>query len=116
MEYDITPNTKPRMTKSDKWKKRPCVMKYWAFKDEVKRLGIVVPESGSHITFHIPIPKSWNKTKTAEHIGKPHKQVPDNDNMLKALQDAIYEDDAHIWDVRITKLWAIKGKIVITLT
>ena len=24
---------------------------------------------------------------------------------MKALMDAIYEDDAHIWDSRVTKLW-----------
>lgn len=38
---------------------------------------------------------------------------PDFDNMMKALMDALYEDDAHIWDSRVTKLWGEKGQIVI---
>ncbi|MCY4883811.1 RusA family crossover junction endodeoxyribonuclease, partial [Salmonella enterica subsp. enterica serovar 1,4,[5],12:i:-] len=38
---------------------------------------------------------------------------PDFDNMVKALMDAIYEDDAHIWDSRVTKLWGEKGQIII---
>ena len=28
----ITPVSKPRMTRADTWKKRPCVLKYWAYK------------------------------------------------------------------------------------
>lgn len=104
--YDITPVAKPRMTRSDKWKKRPATAKYWAFKDEVKRLGIQVPESGAHVTFHMPVPGCGK-----DRVGKPHQQVPDVDNLVKALLDAIYEDDAHIWDIRATKLWSDKGMI-----
>ncbi|MGP0674847.1 RusA family crossover junction endodeoxyribonuclease, partial [Citrobacter freundii] len=45
--------------------------------------------------------------------GKPHQTKPDFDNMMKALMDAIYEDDAHIWDSRVTKLWGERGQIII---
>ncbi|MGJ7799988.1 RusA family crossover junction endodeoxyribonuclease, partial [Enterobacter hormaechei subsp. xiangfangensis] len=45
--------------------------------------------------------------------GKPHQSKPDFDNLVKALSDAIYEDDAHIWDARITKLWGEVGQIII---
>ena len=31
--YDITPIGKPRMTRADKWKQRPAVMRYRAFCD-----------------------------------------------------------------------------------
>lgn len=34
--YDITPIGKPRMTRADKWKKRPAVMRYRAFCDEAR--------------------------------------------------------------------------------
>ena len=34
----IIPRAKPRMTRADTWKKRPCVVKYWAYKDELRRL------------------------------------------------------------------------------
>lgn len=111
--YDITPVAKPRMTRSDKWKKRPATAKYWAFKDEVRKQGVHVPESGSHITFYIPMSKSWTKKKKLMLNGKPHQIVPDKDNLEKALLDAIYDNDAHIWDSRVTKLWAVKGQIKI---
>ncbi len=45
--------------------------------------------------------------------GKPHQQKPDKDNLEKALMDAIYADDAHIWDSRVTKRWGEEGKIII---
>ncbi|HHE6457291.1 TPA: RusA family crossover junction endodeoxyribonuclease, partial [Proteus mirabilis] len=31
--FNIEPVPKPRMTQADKWKKRPPVLKYFAFKD-----------------------------------------------------------------------------------
>ncbi|HED2371685.1 TPA: RusA family crossover junction endodeoxyribonuclease [Citrobacter freundii] len=111
--YDITPMGKPRMTRADKWKKRPEVLRYRAFCDEVRLQGVELPESGSHVTFILPMPASWSKKKRAEFNGKPHQTKPDFDNMMKALKDAIYEDDAHIWDSRVTKLWGERGQIII---
>ena len=112
-EYDITPVPKPRMTQKDKWAKRPPVLRYFAFKDEVKRLDITVNESGDHVTFTLPMPKSWNRKKMMKMDGKPHQQKPDVDNLTKALLDSIYEDDAGVWDIRTTKVWGALGKITI---
>ena len=33
--------------------------------------------------------------------------------MLKALMDALFDDDSCVWDCRITKLWGEKGQIII---
>lgn len=111
--YNICPVAKPRMTRQDKWKKRPCVLKYRAFCDELNYLQFEIPACGSHITFYLPMPKSWSKKKMAEMDGEPHQQTPDIDNLLKAVMDAIYKNDSHIWDCRITKRWAYFGKITI---
>ena len=111
--YDIVPVPKPRMTRSDRWKTRPSTARYWAFKEEVRLKRVKVPEKGAHITFVMPVPKSWAKRKKAEYLGKPHQQKPDVDNLVKALLDAIYDDDAHVWDVRATKIWGEVGKIVV---
>ncbi|WP_318155968.1 RusA family crossover junction endodeoxyribonuclease [Citrobacter freundii] len=81
--YDITPMGKPRMTRADKWKKRPEVLRYRAFCDEVRLQGVELPESGSHVTFMLPMPASWSKKKRAELNGKPHQAKPDFDNMMK---------------------------------
>ncbi|EES9562131.1 TPA: RusA family crossover junction endodeoxyribonuclease [Escherichia coli] len=111
--YDITPVSKPRMTQRDRWHKRPATAAYWAFKAEVRLLGICLPESGYHITFIIPMPKSWSQKKRAQLNGQAHQQKPDKDNLEKALLDAIFDDDSRVWDGRVTKLWGEKGQIII---
>ncbi|WNP36369.1 RusA family crossover junction endodeoxyribonuclease [Enterobacter kobei] len=112
-KYIITPVGKPRMTRSDKWKERPPVVRYRMFCDEVRMHDIHVPESGAHITYVMPMPESWSKKKRALMHGKPHQQKPDIDNLTKALLDALFDDDAHIWDVRTTKIWGETGMIII---
>ena len=62
-EYLITPVTKPRQTRSDVWKKRKPVMKYRAFADEVRANKVIIPSGGCHVTFIIPMPKSYSKKK-----------------------------------------------------
>lgn len=115
MIYNITPVPAPRMTQRDKWAKRPCVMRYFTFRDEVKKLGVNVNESGDAIVFVMPMPNSWSKAKKKSYDGSPHQQKPDSDNLLKSLLDAIFKDDSHVWDVRISKIWGIKGQIVIKI-
>ncbi|WP_313609992.1 RusA family crossover junction endodeoxyribonuclease [Atlantibacter hermannii] len=111
--YNIIPVGKPRMTRADKWKKRPEVLRYRAFCDHVRLLGVELPEAGAHVTFILPMPLSWSKKKRLQHDGQPHQAKPDCDNMLKALMDAIYADDAHVWDCRVTKVWGETGQIII---
>lgn len=92
--YEITPIGKPRMTQRDRWHKRPATAAYWAYKEQVRLLGICLPESGYHVTFVIPMPKSWSKTKRAQYVGQPHQQKPDKDNLEKALLDAVFDEDS----------------------
>jgi len=61
------------------------------------------------------MPQSWSKKKREQMHGQPHQQRPDLDNLLKALADAIYEDDCRIWNYRsISKRWGNEGLIAIT--
>lgn len=113
MIYNITPVPAPRMTKADAWRKRPCVLRYFNFKDDVKKAYVKIPHSGAHIIFHIPMPQSWGRAKKEKHNDRPHKSRPDVDNLYKALSDAIYNNDSCIWDVRISKVWSYTGKIEI---
>ena len=113
MYYDITPVAKPRMTQRDKWKKRPVVLHYHAFKDEVRLKRVEIPQP-CKIIFYVPMPKSWTKRDRALMYRKPHTKTPDIDNYLKALFDAVYEDDSHIWNVHAIKLWHEKGGIEIS--
>lgn len=111
--YLVTPIGKPRMTRSDKWKQRPAVMRYRFFCDDVRLHDIRLPEAGAHVTFVIPMPQSWSKKKRAMMDGKPHQKKPDIDNLEKALLDALFDNDAHIWDLRKTKIWGKEGAIII---
>ena len=113
MFYNITPVSKPRQTRSDKWKKRPCVMRYRAFADEVRRQEIRINSGGDHVIFMIPMPKSWSKKKKSEMYRAPHMQKPDIDNLLKALLDAVFSDDSHVSDIAVTKIWDYEGGILI---
>ena len=100
------------MVRSDAWRCRPCVLKYWAFKDEIRKQtkALGFRESGKIIvTFWIPIPKSWAKKKKIETEGQPHLQVPDTDNLLKALLDCLWEDDKGVWKVSMEKRWCAEG-------
>lgn len=115
MIYDITPVPKPRMTQRDKrGDKRPIVARYHAFKDGCRLKKVHVPEGYSHVTFTIPMPKSWSNTKKSMMFLSKHQQRPDLDNYLKALLDACHTEDSGIWDIRVTKIWGTKGRIEIT--
>ncbi len=105
MMYPVAPVPKPRMTKSDKWKKRPCVVAYFAYKDKLNAMGFECP-MGAKIIFHMPMPNSWSKKKKDEHNGQPHQKRPDLDNLIKGVWDAIYKEDSHIWQVDAEKRWA----------
>ncbi|HEN8204432.1 TPA: RusA family crossover junction endodeoxyribonuclease [Proteus mirabilis] len=113
--YYINPVPKPRMTQRDAWKKRPVVVKYHTFCDEMRANRFTLPESGAHLTFVIPMPKSWSKKKRIEMNGKPHQQRPDVDNLIKAVMDAIFDEDCKVWNISASKLWGEQGKIGVTL-
>lgn len=61
---------------------------------------------------------SWSKKKRAEHMGKPHTQRPDIDNLQKAICDGLnriaFKDDAQVCEVVCRKTWgAYEGTSVI---
>ncbi len=112
-KYSIAPTPKPRMTQRDRWKKRPAVLRYYAFKHQCKSAGIKLQQSGINVVFEIPMPKSWSKKKKAEMVGKPHQQKPDLDNLIKALFDACLDEDCEIWQFTASKVWAETGAILI---
>jgi Holliday junction resolvase RusA-like endonuclease len=114
----VTPIGKPRMTQRDKWAKRKCVVNYFAFKDEV-RYQFKNPEEyllqPHKVTFYIPMPKSWSKKKKSEMLMTPHDKKPDVDNLSKALNDAVLDDDSKIWSQWCEKYWSIDGCIKIEI-
>jgi Holliday junction resolvase RusA-like endonuclease len=100
------------MTQRDRWKNRPCVEKYYSFKDELKSLwgDREVPDC-CHLVFRLPMPMSWSEKKRLLMTGKPHRQKPDVDNLAKAFFDSLLTDDAYIYDIRASKYWDEEGSI-----
>lgn len=108
---------KPRQTRSDVWKQRPCVMNYRAFADELRLRFGKVPEGVEHIdlSIFIKMPETWSQKKKNEHKGRLHRQKPDIDNLLKAVMDALFINDAGIARIAAVKIWAPYDKIEISL-
>jgi Holliday junction resolvase RusA-like endonuclease len=113
MLIKIKPVPKPRMTRSDKWKKRPAVLRYWQFCDELRsKCGALALGNRARIIFFIGMPtKTWSKKKRAEMAGKPHDQKPDVDNMIKGIFDALFKDDSKIYSIFAEKYWAEEDAI-----
>ena len=114
--YIGKPVAKPRMVRSDKYKKRPVVLNYWAFKDRITRqakakgfkLG-----NAYKVTFIMPMPASLSEVKKKEYDGKPHMIRPDIDNMLKAVNDCMLAEDSAVHYVVCRKKWGREGKIIL---
>ncbi len=112
----IVPIGKPRMVKSDSYKKRPRVERYWIFKDALKALATrmkVEVKGKLIIEFHMPIAKSLGQKKRYEMNGTPHLQKPDCDNMVKAVQDCLLIKDEGIYEVHARKIWSLNSQIII---
>jgi len=113
MIIPVAPVPKPRMTKSDRWKQRPAVMRYWKFKDDLKAVVKGDLEPIFDVTFYVPMPKSWSEKQKATMVNTPHQVKPDVDNYLKAFMDALCVDDSYVYDVHARKFWAEEGSIVL---
>lgn len=109
----VTPLSKPRMTRRDKWKQRPCVMRYREYKDQIRPYAtdLTIPVK---VVFLLPMPQSWSKKKRAEHDNQLHRAKPDADNLLKGLMDAWLEQDQEVASVWVEKRWAYNGGINIS--
>jgi|ETNvirenome_6_85_1030632.scaffolds.fasta_scaffold25507_5 Holliday junction resolvase RusA-like endonuclease len=113
-KYPLPGMAKPRMTRADSWKKRPIVLKYWEYKDNIRlwarennfNLGNEIC-----VIFYIPMPKSWSIKKKAEMLYTPHQQRPDVDNLLKGLMDALLDEDSHIHTAYAKKIWYSEGSV-----
>lgn len=110
---EIDPVAKPRMTQRDRWKLRPCVLKYHQYCDNLKKFKLDVDWENLSVTFHLPMPKSWSQKKRFQNHGNRHQQRPDIDNLLKGFMDALLPEDCRVWNVQVKKLWGITGGIYV---
>jgi len=100
------PVAKPRMTRSDRWKKRKCVIKYREFSDKLREDSSGFISSGTLVMhFFFSFKKSHSKKFIENNLGAPHTQKPDIDNCIKAVLDTLYENDSHVYSVLAKKFW-----------
>jgi Holliday junction resolvase RusA-like endonuclease len=118
----VAPMGAPRMTRSDRWKKRDVVARYHAYRDAIRKqvveqCGGKLPPApdGIHIKFYIPMPDSWSKKKKQAMLHTPHRQKPDKDNLEKAVLDALFGDDSGVWYGSQEKRWSRSGAIEISM-
>jgi Holliday junction resolvase RusA-like endonuclease len=109
----------PRMTQRDRWKRRPVVLKYFAWRDKARAAAGPMPpaeqvESLSWVAYFSP-PVSWSKKKQAAAIGTLHRAKPDRDNIDKAILDSLFGEDQAIAKGTIEKRWGIAERLEITI-
>ncbi len=64
------------------------------------------------VEFHLPIPISYSKAVRWRMLKTPHKSIPDLDNMIKFLCDALnkvlWVDDSLIYEIHSRKIYTEK--------
>lgn len=112
-QWYVEPMGKVRMSQRDKWAKRPVVVRYRAYHDRLRELGVTL-EPGDGVHFYIQVPQSWSMKKKHEHDLRPHQQKPDLDNLLGGLLDAVLPEDKTFWSFgRTSKRWTIGPSCII---
>lgn len=104
--WPIKPTPWVRESNRDKWAPRARVQRYRAFRKECFFRKVWPPRPGDLVVFMMPMPSRWSRVTRIEMDGLEHEQVPDVDNLLKALLDALYPDDSQIWMVTAAKVWS----------
>ena len=116
LKLELTPVSKPRQTQADRWKKRPAVLRYRKFADEIREAAAsnnFILSRTISIQFCMPMPSSWSKKKRLLRDGSPHDVRPDLDNLIKAVCDALCEEDKYNYRITASKHWCNVGGIII---
>ena len=122
-KFQINPQTHVRSTQGDRIyfriprdKLRPAGLKrllrlerYNQYKIDLsalaKQIRFTPPEQGGHLSFYIPVPRTWKKYKKEQYHLQLHQSTPDWDNLAKAFFDSLMHQDKGIADIRVTKKW-----------
>jgi len=114
------PVSKPRMTKRDKWAKRACVLKYFAWRDKARDIAGKLPPAKEigmvEMFFDFLIPTSLSKRQRSIRHLRPHRQRPDIDNLIKGVLDALFEEDAGVPCVYAEKRWSDSPKVTVVIS
>lgn len=101
------PVPKPRMTQQDKWLKppRPEVGRWFTFKDAFLLQARTAGFKAGDLICEIHV-KFFMKIRGGLHQrGSWHTLKPDLSNMLKAVEDALVDEDEMIYKESLEKRW-----------
>lgn len=105
------PVAKPRMTRRDKWKLRPCVLAYRDFCDRVRAAAGVKTKLRLSdpiivtVTAYFGFPRSYSLSLQRSLRNSPHTGRVDADNVLKSIGDALFDNDHLVCKATVEKLW-----------
>jgi Holliday junction resolvase RusA-like endonuclease len=114
------PIGKPRMTQRDKWMKRPCVLRYRAYADAIRRACPNPPPAEQTVFVEVfarfEPPVSWSKSKREKAIGTLKRTKPDGDNCEKGIFDAMWGRDEKLGDQFVNRTWWPVNETMIRIT
>ena len=70
---------------------------------------------------YFALPPSWSRKRKAEMLHQPHAQLPDLDNLVKAVLDGlnhthyIWTDDKQVAAVTATKHWSEESSVLVRI-
>lgn len=100
------PVGKPRQTRRDRWKIRPCVAQYRAWAD-LARLTVWGKTHKKTLTKPTMLTvRAFFTPPAKEHRVGPHTVKCDADNILKSVMDALFLNDQMVYKASIEKLWS----------
>ncbi len=119
----VTIHTKPvgapRQSRRDTWAPRPCVLAYRAFRDKIRlAFGAVPPaETVEEIVViaEFAMPATWSAKRLGQMLGRKKRTKPDGDNVLKAVIDALWDQDSAIGDCTVRRRWGVTDAVTITI-
>ena len=112
----VQPVAAPRMTQRDKWARRPCVEKYFRFREALQlQANLSNFELGNEIfmLFVFEMPASYSKKKKESLLYQPMQNKPDIDNVAKSCVDALKNEDKQVWNITAKKIWGVKPMVII---
>lgn len=103
------PIGKPRQTRSDKWRTRPCVLAYRAWADQARYRAFGKNRKMELLAPTVLTVKAYFDSGKVHRVG-PHTVKADGDNVLKAVADALFLNDQMIWRMTVEKYWCDAGR------
>ncbi len=105
------PLGKPRMTRRDKWKQRPTVIRYRQWCDQIRQVAgwtkkdNLLRPTKLTVRAYLAIPATWSALVKLHAAGMPHLHKPDIDNICKGVLDALIENDQMVYRIECEKYW-----------